>query len=355
MVPLRRALVRLRVADSAGQPWRALSAASGGPQSAPRELYDRIVQRFETFVTPPRTALHELLLSVHTPDEGALGVSAFRMYARKDRPPLPAQTTALLIKAAVRTRQFEPVLEMLEASKWYGLAPTDSQLQAMAIVLEADSDWERLERLWRVRVTLRLVSSVDALRSAQRALIAQGKLPAALKLLRPDRPLTAPFVKPFMYAAVQAACADAGRHVQAKLGWEQLLSSGLKPNPRCLIETMRALLADEAGGAAAATELFVSATDSAANPQQGVDRAEALALAASKLPNFTAEHLAAYGGKEAVAAAPPPEPASNACEPTPSEGAEADLTAPQGGDGAEREAALKTEKAAKDGRDDSLI
>lgn len=358
---LRRALVLAqRHARRVPQPWRALSAVSGAPQPTPHELYGQIVQRFEASALPPRTALHDLLLGASTRDEGALAVSAYRMYARKDRPPLPAQTTALLLKAAVRTRQFEPVVGMLESSKWYGLAPTDSQLQALAVALEAAKDWERLERVWRVRVSLRIVSSVDALRSAQLALLAQGKLQAALKVLRPDRPLTARFVRPYMYAAVQAACADAGRHAQAKQGWAQLLSSGLAPTPRCLVETLRALLTDAEGGAAAAAELFAAATDPATSDARAVIREEALAAAALKLPGFTAEHLAEFGGKEAVAAAPAAEEEGvaelEAAAQAQTGGAGADgAAAPQGEEGAAREAAGKEEQAIKDGRNDSLI
>ncbi|KAG8463838.1 hypothetical protein KFE25_000006 [Diacronema lutheri] len=359
---LRRVL-HARVARTiAPRPVRALCGIPAAPQPTPRELYEQIVQRFETRAMPPRAALHKLLLDASTPDDAALAVSAFRMYTRKDRPPLRAETTAILLKAALRTRQFEPVVEMLEGSKWYGLAPTEAQLQPIAVALEQERDWPLLERLWRVRVALELVSSVEAVRAAQRALLEQGKLQAALRMLRAERLVSHQLVKPYMYAAVLGACADTKRHAQARIAWSQLLASGLEPTTRCLVEAMRALLTADEGGAAEASALFASATDPAAEQRPRFDRAEALAAAALKLPAFTAEHLAPFGGDAAVVAvvaldaAASPLPESMAAS---AAAADSDAQAETLVEQPEREAAPtpagRKEQQVKDGRDDSLI
>ncbi|KAJ1621528.1 hypothetical protein T492DRAFT_846975 [Pavlovales sp. CCMP2436] len=192
------------------------------PAADPRQEYENIVRRYTTFVDPPLTMLWSLLMGASSFEDGELAVSAYRMFVRKDRPTPNKLTTALLLKSTLRTRNFEPVLAMLEASKWNGLFPEEPILQAMQSALYQDKDWVRVERLWRVRVELGLVSCTDAIRTAQCALIAQGKLQGALKMLSPDKSLTASLVRSPNYANLLLACADTGKHAPlAQIAWAQ--------------------------------------------------------------------------------------------------------------------------------------
>jgi hypothetical protein len=336
-----------------GRPWLQLRALStAGPPARPRELYEQIVQRFESSSAPRRSALHSFLLAARTEEEGELAVSAYRMFARKDRPPPTKETTALLLKSTLRTRCYDPVLEMLEASKWNGLLPTESGLHALQAQLEREQDWARLARLYHVRVELGLVSSIDAVRSAQRALIGLGRLSAAVRLLSADKPLTAPLVRPFMYATALGACADAGKHELGKRAWAQLLASGLTPTAQCLAEAMRNVLAaeGEGGGADAAVQLFTQTTDGP------VPQASALEAVAQRLPDFTAEHLAHFGGKEAVSAIVPSAVKTLSDVPAAAQG-DGDATpdpAHEDKRKVERKPAAK-EEVLRDGRDEGLI